>query len=571
MTPDLVVRAGVLGQKEWDDLQVLLDSGDLKAWGLRARDLCRTNIELWGMIVHDYSPMPHLAEYYQATKKFRNRLVAAGRGSGKSNGIIIRGQTHEMAYGTIAQTEFEVPKTLLIQENDDLAAATMKACATTVETGGPNGALHLMFPEITQRIEMGKLVWWLKTKWASKEPHFQGVGIGSAITGMHPRRVIMDDPATLKNSRTAAARELHWQWYSKTVRPMLMDNAQIDIIHTPYYKGDLPDIVGGLGNFWKMRLPSLNRKPEKEDYELDEVEVEAIVPGEDGKPTTEKRKIITGVRILPRGMDLRALWPCPNGTGKCPRTKAHYLEVGYHVPVEYLIEEYHQDPNGFLSQHLLRLVDEQNTRIKRHMLRYWSSSPSKIGTMDESGNEIVAFPPAEQVVVSVHGWDHAIGKKAQNDRTAGSMMYRTKDNKVFVRNRYGRWDFPEAIRTMEGLAETDPVRKPAKIVSEGKGFQEAYEQMLVKTSKNIPPVESIKHNMDKDTALVESGLLSAMLRGDVYIELEDADTKNELLSFTPAQNGEEHDDIVDAMRIAYAAIRAAVHKRATILRDPRQI
>jgi phage terminase large subunit-like protein len=546
----LVVRSGVLGKKEWDELQLYAQSGDERAWGLRARQLCERNVELWGMLVHGYGPTPHLRPYYTAAERYRNRLMSAGRGSFKSHGIVIRGQTHEMAYGTLAQSEMQVPKTLLIQESNDMAVATLKACETTIENGGPDGLLHAMFPDIMSRIEMRSGEWWLKTRWASKEPHFMGVGVGGAITGMHPRRIIMDDPTTSKNARTQASRALHWEWWSKSVRPMLMDTATIDIVHTPYFKGDLPNLLATQDpTFYSIKLPSLTRMPRKGDW----VEIK------------DDNNIVIGVHITAEGMELQALWPCPLGTGRCPRTAAHFEEYGYHNSVEYLVMEYMRDPIGFASQHMLQLLDETNTRVKPEMLRYWSGNPGSVGVEAPNGTIVAPFPEHSDIVASVHGWDHAIGKKSHHDRTAVSMQYRTKDNRVFVRNRYGRWSFPEAVRTMESLAITDPVREPNKIVTEGMAFQEAYEQMLTANARTILPVESVKNHVDKDTALVESGLLSAMVRGEVYVELEDKDTHNELLSFTPAQNG-GHDDIVDAMRIAYDAIRQAATKRARVKR-----
>jgi hypothetical protein len=271
-----------------------------------------------------------------------------------------------------------------------------------------------------------------------------------------------------------------------------------------------------------------------------------------------------------KGRSLEALWPCLLGTGNCPGTKEHYVEWGVHRSVEWLLhEKYLRDAVSFTTQQMLFFVPPSQQRVTKEMLRFWSSDAALVGKPSEYNSVSIVPPPKpDDVVMEIHAWDHAIGKKRRHDRTAVAMLVRTRDKKVYARVRASRWDFPEVCKMMESLYRHPWIRQPANVVTEGIGFQEAYAQQVHQQSKEILPLLVEKGQADKDTALVESGLLQAMMRGEFLLEYEDKDTIQEFLMFTA--EGRFHDDRADACRLGFNRIKAAVRREVKVHRRERR-
>lgn len=545
----LVVRHGIVTQKEWDKLESYATNGDAQGWGSYFRQLVRGNYQFWCVMVHGWDPMPHFFSTEKEAERYDKLLIRVSRGHAKSWRWAIAEIAHDLAFAMAGDAEYVDPRILLIQENQTMASNTLAAVRKVLEGGGKNGVLHAAFPNMWSQVDK-----WLenqvrlKTGGASKEPAVFAVGLGGALTGMHPKKVIGDDMVSVKNSRTPAARRLHREWWYGTVSGMLMQNTKIRLLHTPYYDDDLHAVLEEDGAYRLISMPALNRRPQTDDFE----------------EIYDSEGVRTGVRLTRKGADLVALWPCPLGTGNCPGTRRHFEDYGFHMSVEYLLsEKYIPDPVKFSSQYMLEIVSAAEQRIKPDMLRFYSTDPNLVGNTSAYNDfPIVAFPHSSDIVACVHAWDHAIGQKKQHDRTAFSRVYRTKDNKVFFINKAGRWSFRNSITMMESNFQTDPIRRPSTIASEGIGFQEAYSQVLREESKEILPVECIKMYTDKDTALVESGLLSHFVNGMVYVDINDTDTIEELLNFTPEQRFK--DDLVDAMRIGFHVIRKRIKKQVKV-------
>lgn len=71
-----------------------------------------------------------------------------------------------------------------------------------------------------------------------KEATITSLGVGGALIGRHVDMIILDDIVDEENSRTSYQRENVWEWYFKTLLPMLEPNGEIHIIGTRWHEDD---------------------------------------------------------------------------------------------------------------------------------------------------------------------------------------------------------------------------------------------------------------------------------------------------------------------------------------------
>lgn len=553
----LVVAEGLMSQEDWDRLTYYHKIGDSETWAALARHLVKGNIPLFNTFVLGYDHTEHMVDVFNAMKEYEGVLIEFSRDHSKSYTII--GEViHDICFSTVPGSGYEDPRILLLQETDKVAVKTVTAVRNILESGGPNGMIRALFGDFKGRAALWKEnMLWLGSTDVSKDPTLEGVGVGSAITGGHPKKVIGDDMVSKKNSRTAHMRKVIVDWWFETVHGMLSPGTKVRILFTPYYEDDLHGVLKKSGDYMHVFKPALNRIPTKEDY----------------REIIDDNGVRVGVEITEAGKSLKALWPCPLGTGNCPQTGDHYEEYGTHRSVEYLIHrKFIPRPSSFMSQFMLRLLDDSETRIKKDMLRFYTTNRDLVGESNEYNDSlIVPFPESEDIVCVTHGWDHAIGKRRQHDRTAHARAFRTKDNDVFFKVRAGRWGFRKVVQDMQTQFLTEEAstgHRPRALGTEGIGFQEAYSQMVLEEGQQLLPLEVVKGgNKDKDELLVESGLLSHFTHGKVYVDIEDTELIEELLSFTP--EGKTHDDRVDAMRIAFNLVKLHHRRRGGFRKSSR--
>lgn len=549
--PPLAVEVGLLSQRDFAYLDECRRNKDSRTWREYTLKLVKGNIPLWNVFILGYDHTPHMVGVYEEMVKYQKRLVRIPRDHSKSWWAL--GETvHDVCFSTVPGSGYEDPRILLVQETASIAAKSVLAVRNVIEKGGPNGVINLLFGDLAREASAWKEnLLWLGSGDMSKDPTLEAIGVNGAVTGGHPKRVRFDDAVTKKNARTAHMRRLHRDWFFETLDPMFSPGTEVTSYHTPYYVDDMNATMYKSGEYRLIERKALTRKPSKEDF----TEVYDSVG------------VRIGVELTARGMELNALWPCPLGTGNCPNTKQHYEDYGVHRSVEYLLhEKFVKNPSSFSGQFMMDLVNDAETRIKEPMLRFYSFRKELVGEpSDYNEHPVIAFPDASAIVTAVHGWDHAIGKKRQHDRTALARAYRTESNDVFYINKAGRWDFTTVVSMMESNFRTDPILRPKVIATEGLGFQEAYSELLGKTSREILPIETLKNAVDKDTALADSGILQHMMNGKVFIDIEDEETVEELLAFTPEQRS--HDDIVDAMRIAFNMVKKYTRPKAGFVKS----
>lgn len=557
------VRYGLLSQEKWNEMQEALQAEDRERFLKLAVAECCGNPPLFGHIFLGYDVMPHFVPVWMAVENNDDILIHLPRSHGKSVAIGITLPLHHICYSTIEGSGYEEMSILLLQESTTAAQGTVKAIQEALEPPGPDwrpqpGEVRKDLIQQAFGDLKGQARTWnndtisLMGKTASKEYTLYGRGVQSAITGAHPKYIICDDVVTRENSKTEHLRDSMWKWWTQTLLGVKDPGTKTIILGTPYYDDDLYQRLMETNNYKVIKRPALNDPIEDEDFDVE---------------YDEEGEKIEDIHITEKGERLKALWPCPLGTGNCPRTEEHFDEYGQHRPVEFLIKKYLENPVGFATQFMLEVLGSQDSRIKPSMLRFYSHEESDIGQATEYNEyPVKRFPHPEDVVAVVHSWDHAIGKKSAHDNTAFARAIRTKKNNVFFDVRAGKWGFEEAIRKMESFYESEPFGQPRAIVTEAVGFQEAYSESLMERSKKMLPIEPVKKGVDKDQFLVESQLLTAMTNGQVFFDIHDKETLKELLAFTPDGSSGYHDDRVDAVALAFNYIKDAAKRNVKVHR-----
>lgn len=541
------VTSGLMDRHEWSELNGAAET-DHTTWRAMMVGLAaRSNLLFTNLFFESNNDIPpFMVEVERRIQKAQERYQAVNlclpRGHTKSSSRIIADSMRLICLSTVEELpDFADPRILLIQASKPVAIKTTLAIKNELEF---NARIKAVFGDIRRNaIEWGKDTLWVRNRAvsASKEPTFMATGLLAGQTGFHPYHIKGDDVTTYESGRTKGRRQHGVEWYGTTVRPTKEPQTQEEWTYTPYFDGELTHTFEKDTSRLQIRMPALNRPLKSNDYEILMRDGERI-----------------GVAITPDGMDLKALWPCPLGTGNCPNTEAHYAEYGLHRSVEWLIyEQYLENPFRFTTQYMLLRASEQDTRIKPDMLRFWTRNRANAGAANkyndvEDGARYLDHDELRRVTIkSAHAWDTALGKTKAHDRTVGCVAYRTKDNDMIARFPHkGRWGPVQVRKLMDAMFQFEDVKKPIYPVVENANFEKVMAAEAAEAGTFVKVVERERANSDKDVALSESGLLGHMLMGKVFLELEDDDAISELLSFRQDM-GHEHDDVVDALRLAY--------------------
>lgn len=554
-----LVKHGLLTMDQFKRLYHLANDNEMDEYAALARGWSMGNVELFRVLFLGRDPLKHFIDLQSEEEKYRQKIILFSRDHGKSWKYAIDDPIHDICYSVIDGSGYENPRIGIIQETKDEAIKSVQAIQSALEGGGPGGLISKAFCEplgVTSFKDKARK-WTEDTilmhrKSVEKDYTLYGIGIGGAFLGAHPKKFIFDDIQSTENAKTPHLREQHWKWYTRTLKGMISPSTRLNIVGTPKYENDIISRLAESGKFKVLRMPGLNRMPTESDYEL--------VHDENG--------IIIGVKLTEHGRDLEAKWPCP--AGDCDwylDPDGHMKQHGEHRSAEWLIYNiYLEDYAAFCSEVMLRIVAGDEARIRPKMLRFYSHDPEKIGKtpneamrttggFDFTDEPVVPFLDGEDVTYAVHGWDHAIGRKRTSDETAFTAGYRTRSGRCFFRTQADRWHYKVVWEKMATYYQTDPIRRPDRIVTEGINFQRMFgEEMQGDVRVEPDKVKILTATTDKDTALAESGLLNLMVSGLCYVDVDDYATINQLLTFTADQKG-GHDDRVDSMRLCYSELR----------------
>lgn len=568
-----LLKFGYVTPGEFNELSDAFEvdrNGDLldpMGLAVTAKALCEDNIPLFHALFLDKDPMPHMPDIFGQLKNMGNRvLFEASRSHGKSDLGVIADGMHNPYYGMDPESDIELKTTLILQESTTMAEQTIQSMQIEMRRGGPNGLLKAAFGDLQSKaIKWTGDTIWLEGDKASKDPTLTCAGAGAAITGGHPMRVLGDDVVSTKNSETPHQRNRMWKWWLTTPEGMFDPGTMVRLTYTPKFADDNHGRLKATKKWESMSRPAFNRMVTADDYE----EIFS---------DTGVRK---WVRITEAGMDLEALWPCPFGTGRCigPQCADGKIPgIPMHRSAEYLIHDklLGEGPGSgsraFAQEFMLSIVPEEDIVVQPQMLRFWSNDPTKWGaTTEHNHHPIVPLPDKKDIVLIAQAWDHAISDRAKADYTAVATAYRDTQNNVYFKVRAGKWDFPTVKRMMASHYETEPMGRPAAVVTEDIGMQKAFGQEVLAGANSIIPIVPLselgyRRGAGKLDSMLETGYLTGLSNGQVYFQLEDRDTIEEHLAFTGGKGQSLHDDRVDACRMAWAFIRARVGGKARVFK-----
>lgn len=508
---------------------------------------------------------------------------------------------HRVSYSTVRGSRYEDARVLAAFETQQRAVQRLGKIQQLFEMGGPGGLIAAVFrgPEGTPQAgmsipEMAKAF----GAWDAHSidvPHPRGrfkpdptivaLAPGMATVGYGPSDIVMDDLVGTKTANSPKKTENLRKWVMQDIMPMAAKGTvNVWVPHTVFQRDDLNRQLESSKMFYLLEVAALQRMPTKLDF----------------RPIYDKGSdTIVDVELTESGRALRSAWPCPLGDEVAcePFGRAgekHKAEVGYHRPVKELLGWYQSEPLAFYLQGMHKIVGSDLNTVKPWMLRFYTMDPDShhIGKpapwhrewdewskdkpdvrLDSGAPPVVLLTqrgevierrngePVGKIDACVQAWDLAVGKTTRNDRSVCCTMYRSLDKRYFARFKADRWRHDVVWRMIASLAATNPIMRPREVGVEVNGFSEVYKDEGAKAMKALNLHDSIRitevrRTRDKDKTFAESGLPVAMQNGLFYVDVDDNDSIEELLSVMPDQSG-GHDDIFDSAVNAYPLIRHA--------------
>jgi len=190
---------------------------------------------------------------------------------------------------------------------------------------------------------------------------------------------------------------------------------------------------------------------------------------------------------------------------------------------------------AFTSQYLCNPTPQEGAIFKVGWLHYWHE------LQEDPTKKIFKIPPREKLLV-YQGWDLAISENPEACYTVGLTLGVSDDNHIYILNyERGHWDFPTQIKMVEAQ---NMIWRPEKISIESNAYQKALPQHL---RHGLLPVVEVKQDKNKIVRLTE--LAPYFENGTIRIGMNHEDLLQEYLQFPKG----EHDDILDALQIAFVA------------------
>jgi len=169
---------------------------------------------------------PFHIEWLDFVQKNRFTVILAPRGSGKST-VLTVGYT---VWRSLIDRNI---RTLVVSNTQRQAEIFLRQIRAYLEST----QILDMFGDIRGNIwSTGELD--LKGHGIQKEASITALGLNGALIGRHVDMIILDDIVDEENSKTSYQRENVWEWYFKTLLPMLEPNGEIHIIGTRWHEDD---------------------------------------------------------------------------------------------------------------------------------------------------------------------------------------------------------------------------------------------------------------------------------------------------------------------------------------------
>ena len=274
-------------------------------------------------------PEPFHQEWLEAALREREVLILAARGHAKSEW-----------FSAVLPAWFigKKPTTRVVHVTCTDALASMYS--RRMQELMVNPTYRRVFPDLPRP---GKK--WTESEWqlsipGRRDPTWRCAGRGGALTGGRADIIIADDASTLETCRTPGERDRTWEWFTKTLMPMLVPGGRLFVLGTPYNEDDLYQRLrsGGLGGSGRGMAPM-------------------VYPAEDAEG--------------------KILWPA-----RFPREE---LDKRRSPPLG--------TPSSYASQYLCNPVPEEGAMLKREWWRYYDELPDTFDVMIASWD--MAFKGAD--------------------------------------------------------------------------------------------------------------------------------------------------------------------------------
>jgi predicted phage terminase large subunit-like protein len=190
--------------------------------------------------------------------------------------------------------------------------------------------------------------------------------------------------------------------------------------------------------------------------------------------------------------------------------------------------------------------------FKETWFHYWDY------VIDNPEKKIFRLPPLEKLLI-FQGWDLGISEDPSADWTVGLTLGISQDEKAAYVLEYERkhLDFPAQVSRVQALADA---WNPSKIGIEATAYQRALAQTVRRSLHPVVPVEQTKNKKLRIT-----GLTPFFQNGTIRINrAAHSELIKECLQFPKGK----HEDVLDALEIAFRIAQAHVRPGASLFEPP---
>ena len=368
---------------------------------------------------------------------------------------------------------------------------------------------------------------YVNRKLQSVDPTLEAVGSGGSVTGGHFDLIICDDLEDDRTTYSQTQRQKTREWFSGTVRPMLVKGGTMIVVGTRKHNDDLYGHMGDDPTFAIMENKAISVWPDKHNFILERDE--------------NGREIITGIDI--EG-DTEVLWPAER-------------------PIDYLLRERQAvGARLFNREFQNEVIDDASSAIRWEWLK---------NAMERGKNHSLGELPKVPGLDIVQGWDLALVtdvKKAESrdtDYTVGVTWARDDNGNRYLLSIFRQRGLTPAMLRGVVAREYAKFGEKVRVVAvEKNNFGELHYLGLKRTTDLPlkPHVTTGKNKADPWEGVPSIGALFET--GKVVLPTKTRDDREAIDSLVQELWGlgrERHDDTVMALWIAETVLRksAFVH------------
>jgi predicted phage terminase large subunit-like protein len=515
----------------------------------------RTDIIPYAKLVYEIEPAAHhsaIIEFLQ-DETIKRGLIIAPPGSAKSTWVS----------GVYASHYFSrnVDHSVLLVSNTSEQVVKWTASVRDIVEGSPE--YQEIFPEIVKDEEKGwtrqELYLANRQDRANVSPNLVGYGIGGPILGRRANIIIVDDPTSQTQSRSAPVMNEQKDWFKATLMSRLIPGGRVIVVLTRWNEDDLASMLINQMDFQVLQMPALGdaEKGAFADYILPQVY------DEEGENDTE---------AYLEALDVEKAKHEANGF-ECEIVRSNSVNrhcvrkyFGYEGenkqsiwPNRFSVAEYARVRRDYGSSYF-RLVYDGDTSgssgdiIKSEWFRYWG--PNVTTTYEGDDTPVQELPLDCQWYQFV---DVATGTKAENDYFVVMTVAVDSRGRVFVVNVERRkLEAPDQPKLIQQQFNRYPLTQ--WVLIETVGYQLSLFQNLQRQSmiplKKYQPIKDKVARAKSMAAIFEAGRIY-FLQGAKWLD----DFEYELTVFPKGK----HDDQLDALSSGMEELSGALMRQPKVI------